>query len=552
MVRRFLIPLALAALAGCAIIPRPADEPTPAPPQIALSTLTEVDQTLSSDQYEGRAPTTHGEELSVNYIAERFRRAGLAPGNAGSWFQNVPLAENTAEPTPLRINGASVPLVFNYRADFVANSFQLQPQIDVTNSDIVFVGYGINAPELGWNDYAGIDVHGKTVVVLVNDPDWRTPTLDGPFHGRAMTYYGRWTYKYEEAARQGAAAVFIVHQTEPAAYGWNVVQSSWTGAQYNIDDPNNHMDQSRVIGWLTHDAATRLFAAAGRNLDELSAAAARPGFHAVPLGLRASIGLTNQIRRSASRNVIGILPGRTHPNDYVIYTAHWDHLGRCDADAGGDDICNGALDNASGVAGLIALAEAHARAGAAGRTIIFMAVTGEESGLLGSKYYAEHPVYPLAHTVGGVNMDVLNVNGMTRDLVVVGRGKSELDDYLARAAAERHLAVHDDPSPEAGHYYRSDHFSFAKFGVPMLDAGSGEDLVVGGVAAGHAANEDYRLHRYHQPSDQYDPHWDWSGAIRDLGIYYEIGRQLADSEAWPNWYPGDEFRAIRDRSRAGQ
>lgn len=526
----------------------PALADSPAPP-ISVETLRTVTQTISSDEYEGRAPTTHGEELTVNYIAERFRAAGLQPGNNGSWFQDVALAENVASPSALTISGGGAPLSFAFRTDFVANSYQLQPRIEVANSDIVFVGYGINAPELGWNDYAGLDVHGKTVIVLVNDPDWQTQTLDGRFRGRAMTYYGRWTYKYEEAARQGAAAVFIVHQTEPASYGWNVVQSSWTGAQYNTDDTGNHMDQSRVIGWLTQDAAARLFAASGQDLAVLTAAAARPGFRAVPLGTRASISLDNQIRRSNSRNVIGILPGRTRPDEYVLYTAHWDHLGRCDA-VDGDDICNGALDNASGTAGLIALAEAQARQGPAARSIVFLAVTAEESGLLGSDYYAGHPVFPLARTVGGVNMDVLNVLGETRDLVVTGRGKSELDAYLQRAADERGLTVRGDPNPEAGYYYRSDHFSFAKRGVPMLDAGSGEDLVNGGVEAGRAAANDYRLHRYHQPSDEYDPNWDWSGAIRDLGIYYEIGRQLADSDAWPNWVEGDEFRAIRDRSVA--
>ena len=543
MTFRLFLPAALALVAAGAAAQTSA-------PQISVDTLKEVDRTLSSDEYEGRAPTTHGEELTINYIRQRFEQAGLQPGNHGNWFQDVPLAENTVTPTALTISGGRTPLTFNYRTDFVANSYQLQPRIEVANSDIVFVGYGINAPELGWNDYAGIDVHGKTVVVLVNDPDWQSTSLEGPFRGRAMTYYGRWTYKYEEAARQGAAAVFIVHQTEPAAYGWNVVQSSWTGPQYNTDDPNNHMDQSRVIGWLTQDAAQRLFAASGQDLAALTRAAGQRGFRAVPLGTRASIGLENQIRRSNSHNVVGILPGTTHPDQYVIYSAHWDHLGRCDADATGDDICNGALDNASGVAGLVALAEAYTRAGAAGRSVIFLAVTGEESGLLGSQYYAEHPIYPLARTAGGVNMDGLNIFGLTRDLVVTGRGKSQLDEYLQRAADARHLTVRDEPNPEAGYYYRSDHFSFAKLGVPMLDAGSGQDLVNGGTAAGRAAADDYRLHRYHQPSDEYDPNWDWSGAIRDLGIYYEIGRALADSTDWPNWYEGDEFRAIRDRTAA--
>ena len=543
-------PLLLAA--ACATAPAERQEGTEAGPAISEATLRTATQILSSDAFEGRAPTTAGEEKTVRYLAEQFREAGLQPGNKGSWFQEVPLVETNATPTPLRITGGNGPLTFAYRTDMVANSYQVQPKISLDNSDIVFVGYGINAPERGWNDYEGLDVRGKTVVILVNDPDWQTQALEGPFNGRAMTYYGRWTYKYEEAARQGAAAALIVHETEPAAYGWNVVQSSWTGPQYNMDDPNNHMDQSKVIGWLTRDSAVKLFANSGLDYAQLKEAAKRKGFRAVPLKSKASLSLTQAIKRQKSRNVVGILPGTTRPDEYVIYTAHWDHLGRCDADKSGDDICNGALDNATGTAGLIALAEAHAKAGPADRSILFLAVTAEESGLLGSRYYGENPIYPLAQTVGGINMDGLNVAGNTRDLVVIGRGKSGIEDYFERAAKDMNLVVKNEPTPEAGYYYRSDHFSLAKFGVPMLYAEGGEDLVNGGTAAGRAAAEDYRANRYHQPSDEYDPNWDWSGAIRDLRIYYRIGRELAESEAWPNWREGDEFRAIRDRSRAGR
>jgi Zn-dependent M28 family amino/carboxypeptidase len=542
-----LIALVLASCAGTYT-----DLSPTSPPQLSLDTLKTVTQTLSSDAFEGRAPTTSGDEKTIAYIAERFGQAGLKPGNRSSWYQDVPMVETTAVPTPLRITGGSAPLEFAYRTDFVANTYQVQPKVDLSNSDLVFVGYGINAPERGWNDYAGVDVKGKTVVILVNDPDYEAPTLEGPFNGRAMTYYGRWTYKYEEAARQGAAGALIVHDTAPASYGWNVVQSSWTGAQYNMDDPANHMDQSKVIGWLTNDSARRLFAASGKDLAALTAAAKRPGFKAVPLGTRASVSLTNQIKRQSSRNVIGILPGRTRPNEYVIYTAHWDHLGRCDADASGDDICNGAIDNASGTAGLIALAEAHAKRGAADRSIIFLAVTGEESGLLGSKYYSENPIYPLAQTVGGINMDSLSMNGDARDFVAVGGGKSELDQYLGRALSAYNLTLTPEPTPQAGYYYRSDHFSLAKQGVPMIYAKLGENLVNGGSAAGRAAADDYRANRYHQPSDEYDPNWDWLGALRELQIFYRIGRELATGGAWPNWNEGDEFRATRDRSRAGQ
>ncbi|MEA1013179.1 M28 family metallopeptidase [Sphingosinicella sp. LY1275] len=524
----------------------------PAVPAISLDTLKGLTQQLSSDAFDGRAPTTAGEEKTVRLIADRFEKAGLQPGNQGSWYQNVPLVETLAAPTPLRITGGQQPLSFAYRTDMVANTYQVQPRVALDNSDIVFVGYGINAPERGWNDYAGVDVKGKTVVILINDPDYETQGLKGPFDGRAMTYYGRWTYKYEEAARQGAAAAFIVHDTEPAAYGWNVVQSSWTGAQYNMDASNNHMDQSKVIGWLTNDAAKRLFANSGKDLAAMTAAAKRKGFKAVPLGAKASIAMDNQIKRQASRNVIGILPGKTRPEEYVIYTAHWDHLGRCDAAPDGDDICNGAVDNASGTAGLIALAEAHARAGAADRSIIFLAVTAEESGLLGSRFYGENPIYPLAQTVGGINIDGLNVVGRSRDVVVVGPGKSELEPYLQRAAAYQQRVIVPEPTPEKGFYYRSDHFSLARQGVPMIYFDSGEDLVNGGKAAGAAAAADYTANRYHGPKDEYNPNWDWSGAMEDLRLFYWIGRELAESEAWPNWYPTAEFRAARDRSRAGR
>ncbi len=545
--------LAAASLLGaCTTTTQQSRATATATPPISEATLATLTQILSSDAFEGRAPTTAGEEKTVNLLAQRFQQAGLQPGNNGSWFQNVPLVETIATPTQLKVSGGKTPLTFAYRTDMVANSYQVQPEIELRDSEVVFVGYGIDAPERGWNDYAGVDVRGKTVIILVNDPDYETANLEGPFNGRAMTYYGRWTYKYEEAARKGAAAALIVHDTVPAAYPWGVVTSSWTGPQYNMDDPGNHMDQSKVIGWLTNDAASRLLASAGQDLRTLSSAAKRPGFKAVPLGVKASVSLSNQIKRQASRNVIGILPGKRRPNEYVIYTAHWDHLGRCDPDPDGDDICNGALDNATGTAGLVALAEAHAKAGPPDRSIIFLAVTAEESGLLGSRYYGENPIYPLAQTVGGINMDGLNIIGNTRDLVVVGMGKSELEDYFRREASQLQLAVNREATPEKGFYYRSDHFSLAKFGVPMLYSESGEDLVNGGIAAGRAAAEEYTTKRYHKPGDEYDPSWDWSGALRDLGIYYRIGRQLADSDAWPNWYKGDEFRAIRDRSRAAR
>jgi Zn-dependent M28 family amino/carboxypeptidase len=520
-------------------------------PQISVDTLKTVTKTLSSDEYEGRAPTTPGEEKTLRYLVERFQAAGLQPGNKGSWFQDVPLVEITAQNVgPLRFTGGKTPLSFDYRKDMVIATYRVAPKAQLSNSDVVFVGYGINAPERGWNDYAGVDVKGKTVVILINDPDWQTQGLQGAFGGRAMTYYGRWTYKFEEAARQGAAGAIIIHDTEPAAYGWGVVQSSWTGPQIEQDTPGDHMDQSQAIGWIQQDAAKALFASAGKDYAALLEAAKHKGFKAVPLGLKASAGWDNAIRRQASKNVVGILPGSAHPDEYVLYSAHWDHLGRCDA-VNGDDICNGALDNASGTAALVALAEAHAKAGPAKRSLVFLAVTAEESGLLGSKFYAENPVFPLAQTVGGVNMDGVNNVGRAKDFVLIGVGKSELEDLVKPFVAAEDRVIVPEPTPEKGYYYRSDHFSFAKLGVPMLYGESGEDLRVGGKAAGKKAADDYTEHRYHKPQDEYSESWNWDGAIEDLTIFYGLGRQLAEGTSWPNWYPEAEFRAVRDKSRAG-
>ncbi len=545
--RSLLLPVLALAAAGCATVSAPSGKA-----RISEATLQRVTQALSSDAFEGRAPGTAGETKTVELLAREFARAGLQPGNNGSWYQNVPLVEITAQGSPqLRVTGGGQPLSFNYRTDMVAGSYRAQPRASLNNSDIVFVGYGINAPERGWNDYAGLDVRGKTVVILVNDPDWASEGLSGPFGGRAMTYYGRWTYKYEEAARQGAAAAFIVHETAPASYGWNVVENSWTGPQLFMDDGRGGANQTIVNGWLTNDAARRLFAAAGQDLDALTARARQQGFRPVPLGnLKASITLDNAIRRQASRNVIGILPGSTRPDEYVLYTAHWDHLGIC-RDEGEDRVCNGAIDNATGTAALVALAEAFAKGPRPERSIVFLAVTAEESGLIGSAYYAANPVYPLSQAVGGINMDSLNMAGVSRDWVSIGAGKSELERYLDTALSRRGIVQRPEPTPEAGYYYRSDHFSFAKRGVPMLYGRGGEDLVNGGLEAGRRWSQDYRANRYHGPLDNYDPNWDWAGAVRDLSVYHEVGLALANASEWPNWLPGDEFRAIRDQSRAG-
>lgn len=543
--------LSVAACNGSDKVAGPASLPDVQFPELSLQTLKDVTKELSSDAYEGRAPGTPGEEKTIAYLIKQFEAAGLKPGNNGKWTQDVPLVEITAKnATPLSFTGGKAPVTLQYATDYVAFSYRLQPRTEVKDSDVVFVGYGINAPEKGWNDYAGIDVKGKTVIILVNDPDWQTKEVKGEFNGRAMTYYGRWSYKYEEAARQGAAAALIVHDTEPAAYGWNVVESSNTGPNYLAESKDGGADQTAANGWIQLAKAKELFASAGQDFDALRDAAVKKGFKAVPLvGVKTSFGFDNVIAKKMSHNVVGVLPGAKRPDEYVLYTGHWDHLGRC-SPVNGDDICNGAVDNASGIAGLVTLARAFQKAGAPDRSVVFLAVTAEESGLLGSKYYAENPVFPLAQTVGGVNMDALNAIGPAKDIVVVGRGKSELDAYLTKIAAADKRVIVDEPTPEKGFYYRSDHFSFAKLGVPMFNFGSGEDLVTGGKEAGRKASEDYEKNRYHAPGDEYDAITSWDGMIADLRLYYAAGRMLAMTDAWPNWNPGDEFRAARDKSRA--
>ncbi len=521
-------------------------------PAISTDTLKEVTRTLSSDEFEGRAPGTPAEDKTIGYIAGRFAAAGLKPGNGDSWFQNVPLVEITSDPAMiLSFTGGKAPLRLAYKTDMVAVSYRITPKTEIANSDVVFVGYGINAPERGWNDYAGMDVKGKTVVILINDPDNAAKDLKGPFGGRAMTYYGRWTYKYEEAARQGAAAAIIVHDTYPAAYPWDVVVSSWTGPQIRMEAKDNGADQTLANGWMTNSAARALMAGSGQDLAALSAKARTKGFKAVPLGVKASLSFANTVSRAKSKNVIGILPGKTRPDEYILYSAHWDHLGKCEP-VKGDEICNGAVDNASGTAGLIALAEAHAKAGAADRSLMFLAVTAEESGLLGSEFYAANPLVPLSKTVGGINMDGLNVIGRAKDVVVVGGGKSELEPILAKYVSAQGRVIVAEPTPEKGFFYRSDHFSLAKRGVPMIYFDSGEDLLVGGKAAGATAAEDYTVNRYHKPQDEYRSTWDWSGAVEDLQLNYAIGRDLAMGAVWPNWYPSAEFRGARDKSRGSK
>ena len=548
----FAVLLSVAACGGAdkAAAPDASSLPDVQFPDLSLKTLQDVTKELSSDAYEGRAPGTAGEEKTVAYLIKRFEEAGLKPGNDGKWTQDVPLVEiTTKNATPLSFAGGKSPVALQYAKDYVAFSYRVQPKTAIKDSDVVFVGYGINAPEKGWNDYAGLDVKGKTVIILVNDPDWQTKEAKGEFNGRAMTYYGRWTYKYEEAARQGAAAALIVHDTEPAAYGWNVVESSNTGANYLAESKDGGAKETAANGWIQLGKAKELFASAGQDFDTLRAEAGKKGFKPVALtGVKANFAFDNEIAKKMSRNVIGVLPGAKRADEYVLYTGHWDHLGRC-TPVNGDDICNGAVDNASGIAGLVTLAEAYKKAGAPDRSVVFLAVTGEESGLLGSAYYAANPIFPLAQTVGGVNMDSLNPNGPAKDIVVVGRGKSELDTYLEKIAKAANVTIVDEPTPEKGFYYRSDHFSFAKLGVPFFNFGAGDDLVDGGKDAGKKAAEDYEKNRYHAPADEYEAIKNWDGMLADLKLYYAAGRMLASTAAWPNWNEGDEFRAARDKSR---
>lgn len=551
--------LSLLALAACKKVDTPDALALPKVdvPTISETTMKDVTRELSSDAFEGRAPGTAGEDKTIALLVEKFKAAGLSPGNPssrkdGGWTQDVPLVEIAGKNfSPLTITGKDGKTQsFAYGDQYVAGTYQEQTKIDIKDSDVVFVGYGINAPEKGWNDYADVDVKGKTVLILVNDPDFDSKGLEGRFGGKAMTYYGRWTYKFEEAARQGAAAALIVHDTAPAAYGWNVVNSSWTGPQFLAQSNDGGASQTKANGWVQKDVAAKIMAAGGQDLAKASAAAKQKGFKAISLELKLGLGFDNAISKKNSRNIVGILKGAKRPDEYVLYTGHWDHLGRC-APKDGDDICNGAVDNATGTAALVTLAEGFGKAGAPDRSVIFLAVTAEESGLLGSKYYAENPIYPLGKTVGGVNMDAFSMAGPARNLTVIGMGKSDLDSYLNAAAKIEGRTPEREPTPEKGFYYRSDHFSFAKLGVPMVYFEGGDDLVKGGREAGAAAAKDYEENRYHGPGDEYDESWDWSGVMSDLRLYYRVGRMLAMTDAWPNWIDGDEFRAIRDKSRAG-
>jgi Zn-dependent M28 family amino/carboxypeptidase len=569
MSRHLLVCLAtVASLTACNRAPPAPTATTPTPPATtAAATFHDaIDagdfaahvKVLSSDAFEGRGPGTPGEDKSVEYIKAQMQRIGLKPGNNGEWFQTVPMVETTADPTTaltLTVNGK--PRTLRFGDDMVIGTRTGKPEIKIDASPLVFVGYGVNAPEQHWNDYAGLDVKGKTVVMLINDPGFHVGDAS-LFEGKRMTYYGRWVYKFEEAARQGAAAALIIHDTPGASYGWEVVKNSWSGAQYELPASTDPDPRLPVQGWLTGEQAKSLFTDSGLDLDALRTAANKRGFKPVPIKATLSLDLKSKIVEKQSRNVIGRLDGTQHPDEAMIYMAHWDHLGKhpdeVNPDGSGDNIYNGAVDNASGVAGILEIAEAFKhQQPAPQRSLVFISVTLEESGLLGSKYLVAHPVVPLDKTVGVVNLDALSVAGKTRDLTAVGMGSSQLEDVLKAVAAKQGLTLHAESHPEAGSYFRSDHFNFAKAGVPALDIGSGDDLVQGGTAAGEAAARDYNEHRYHKPGDQYDPAtWKLEGVIDDLTAAYGVGRELASSEQWPTWYPGNPFKAARDKMMAGK
>ena len=507
---------------------------------------------LASDEFEGRAPATPGEEQTINYLQSEFEALGIDPGNGESYFQSVSVTEiTTANDAVLTFSGSNYDVELEYATEMIVGSQQQIPTTSIVDSELVFVGYGVVAPERDWNDYAGIDVVGKTVVILVNDPGYATQDPD-VFNGNAMTYYGRWTYKYEEAARQGAAGALIVHETGPAGYGWEVVSGSWSGPQIGLQADNLNSDKNDIEGWLTLNSAEALFAGAGLNYQQLKATAAQPGFTAVPLGdVTASVAIQNSVRTSLSQNVIAMIPGTERPTETIIYTAHWDHLG-VNAEILGDNIYNGAADNATGTAALLAMAKMHADAGPAPRSVVFLAVTAEESGLLGSRWYTEHPVFPLATTVANINIDVLNTYGPMHDIVVVGNGSSELEAYLEEAATAQGRYIVEEPNPERGYYYRSDHFNFAKAGVPALYAESGEDSVEFGKKWGAEQAQDYNENRYHAPSDEYDPNWNLEGAAQDILLYFDVASKLSRESSFPNWLEGNEFKSIRDATSSSR
>lgn len=512
---------------------------------------------LASDAFEGRSPGTAGEDSTVNYLTREFTRLGLQPGNPdGTFVQNVPMFGFTAQPKASFTAGGKT-INLNFPDDYVAVSRRFMQNINVNNSDLVFVGYGIVAPEYGWDDYKGVDVKGKTIVMLINDPP--IPMAGNPeqldstmFGGKAMTYYGRWTYKYEIAAEKGAAAAIIIHETGPAGYPYEVVSGSWSRENFDISNPGKNMDRVSVESWITEDKARELFTASGNDFERLKAAAAQKGFKPITLNAKANFAIKNQLREVKSRNVVAKIEGSDPQlkDEYVVYTAHWDHLGK-DEKLQGDQIYNGAMDNASGTAGLLELAKAFMQLPEKPkRSILFLAVTAEEKGLLGSKYYAANPLYPLNKTLANINMDVLNPYHPTDDVIVIGHGNSSLEDILAEEARTQNRRIVPEASPEKGSFYRSDHFEFAKKGVPALYAKSG--IAARGQAADYITKkqEEYTAQHYHKVSDEVRDDWNLDGAVEDLQLYLRVGYRIANGTDYPEWREKSEFRAKREKSLA--
>jgi Zn-dependent M28 family amino/carboxypeptidase len=508
---------------------------------------------LASDEFEGRAPGTKGEELSVKYTTDQFKKIGLKPGNPdGTYTQEVPLAGIRGEPKMSFAVGDKI-TELKYPDDFVASSARLRPEISVDNSDVVFVGYGIVAPEYGWDDYKNVDVRGKTLLMLIGDPpvpDPKDPSkLDEKmFKGKAMTYYGRWTYKYEIAAQKRATAAIIIHETEPAAYPWQVVRSSWGKENFELDNPNKNMDTVEARSWITLDTAKKFLADCGQNFDALKKSALTKEFRPVTLKATAYIEIKQQIRSFKSHNVIGKLEGSDPKlnGEYVIYTAHWDHLGR-HPELQGDQIFNGAIDNASGVASVIELGGAFTKLNPPPkRSVLFMATTAEEAGLLGAKYYAQHPLYPLEKTLADINIDGVNPWGKSHDLEDLTDNNSTLDDLLGQAAGRLGRVLKPNTEPEKGGFYRVDSFEFAKAGVPVLHAARGVEIIGKPPEYGKQKRDEYTAKHYHQPSDEVDPTWDLSGAVQDVQLLFELGYEVANGDKFPEWKTGSEFRAKRE------
>jgi Zn-dependent M28 family amino/carboxypeptidase len=517
--------------------------------------MAEVDKTISSDAFEGRGVNTRAEVKTVNYIIDQFRSAGLQPGGdvvngQRKWTQDVPLlqSELTGDPV-VTVQTPAGPLRLTQGNEIAVRSPQNgQSQINIANAPLVFVGYGVSAPERNWDDFKGQDVRGKVIVVLVNDPDFEGG--EGQFGGKAMTYYGRWTYKYEEAARRGAAGVMVVHETAPASYGWATVKNSNTNVQFDIVRQNPAASHTPFETWIQRDVAVQLFKNAGLDFEAAKQAAKRRDFQ--PIDLKSTVNATASANVSTitSHNVVGILPGKTHPDETVIYSAHWDHLGIGKPDANGDNIYNGAIDNGTGIAQLVEQARAFVRDPRPDRSVVFLAVTAEEKGLLGSEYYATHPLYPLAKTVGVLNTDSMGVWGPEKNFSISGTARLDLLDDLIAAGRQEGRYFTPDPHPESGGFYRSDHFSFAKQGVPAISFKPGNDLVTGGIARGEALSSDYTAKRYHQPDDEFSAQWDFRGMAQDGYLLHLVGERLANSREWPNWSQDSEFRATRDKSAA--